>query len=106
MRNFGGGIGHLNNTPLQQAYRSGPLDPNSEVMAVDEDEEDGTASDLAEYLLASQATSYRTAEPGEPTAYFTPKYTKARLGDIGSEASAPRSVFPGYLPNPMQRELL
>jgi len=36
MRNFGGGIGHLNNTHP----RSGPLGPNSDEVAVDEAEED------------------------------------------------------------------
>ena len=36
MRYYGGGIGHLNNTPPQQAD---PLDPNSDKMNVEEDEE-------------------------------------------------------------------
>jgi hypothetical protein len=42
MRYYGGGIGHLNNTPPQQAHRSDPLDPNSDEMAMEEDEEDDT----------------------------------------------------------------
>jgi hypothetical protein len=45
MRYYGGGIGHLNNTPPQQAHRSDPLNPNSDEMAVEEDEEDDTGSD-------------------------------------------------------------
>ena len=44
MRYYGGGIGHLNNTPPQQAHRSDPLDPNSDEMAVDEDEDSDTES--------------------------------------------------------------
>ena len=36
MRYFGGGIGHLKNTPLQQV----PIDPSSEDMAVDEEDDD------------------------------------------------------------------
>ena len=44
MRYYGGGIGHLNNTPLQQAHRSDPLNPNSGEMAVDEDEDSDTES--------------------------------------------------------------
>jgi hypothetical protein len=42
MRHYGGGIGHLNNTPFQQAHRSDPLNPNSNKMAIEEDEEDDT----------------------------------------------------------------
>ena len=38
MRYYGGGIGHLNNTPPQQAD---PLDSNSNEMDVEEDTEDG-----------------------------------------------------------------
>jgi len=45
MRYFGGGIGHLNNTLPHQPHRSDPLDPNSNEMAVEEDEEDDTGSD-------------------------------------------------------------
>ena len=41
MHYFGGGVGHLKNTPPQQAHRSDPVDPDSEEMEV-EDEEDDT----------------------------------------------------------------
>jgi len=41
---YGGGIGHLNNTPLQQTHGSDPLDPNSNEMAVDEDDDGHTES--------------------------------------------------------------
>ena len=41
MRYFGGGVGHLKNTPPQQAHRSDPVDPDSEEMEI-EDEEDDT----------------------------------------------------------------
>ena len=37
MHYYGGGIGHLNNTPPRQAD---PLDSNSDEMDVEEDEED------------------------------------------------------------------
>ena len=37
MHYFGGGVGHLKNTPPQQAHRSDPVDPDSV-----EDEEDDT----------------------------------------------------------------
>ena len=36
MRYFGGGIGHLKNTPPQQVPGSDPIDPNSEEMAMEE----------------------------------------------------------------------
>jgi hypothetical protein len=36
MRYFGGGIGHLKNTPPQQV----PINPSSEEMAVDEEDDD------------------------------------------------------------------
>ena len=42
MRYYGGGIGHLNNTPPQQAD---PLNSNSDKMDVEEDEEDDTGDD-------------------------------------------------------------
>ena len=42
MRYYGGGIGHLNNTPPQQAD---PLDSNSNEMDVEEDQEDDTGDD-------------------------------------------------------------
>jgi hypothetical protein len=41
MRYFGGGVGHLKNTPPQQAHRLDPVDPDSEEMEI-EDEEDNT----------------------------------------------------------------
>jgi len=44
MRYFGGGIGHLKNTPPQQGPGFDPIDPTSEEMAVEEleDEDLGT----------------------------------------------------------------
>jgi hypothetical protein len=42
MRYFGGGIGHLKNTPPQQVPGFDPFDPTSEEMAVEEDEDLGT----------------------------------------------------------------
>lgn len=42
MRYFGGGIGHLNNTPPQQARGSDLFDLNSNEMAT-EDEDDGAS---------------------------------------------------------------
>jgi hypothetical protein len=42
MRYFGGGIGHLKNTPPQQVPGYDPIDPTSEEMAVEEDEDLGT----------------------------------------------------------------
>jgi hypothetical protein len=51
MRYFGGGIGHLKNTPPQQVPGFEPIDPSSEEMEVeDEDDNDdpciGTNEDL------------------------------------------------------------
>ena len=40
MRYFGGGIGHLKNTPPQQVPGFDPIDPTSEEMAVEEEDED------------------------------------------------------------------
>ena len=50
MRYYGGGIGHLNNAPPQQAD---PLDPDSDEMAVEEDEEfeDSNAGDGPQDVL-------------------------------------------------------
>jgi hypothetical protein len=45
MRYFGGGVGHLKNAPPQQAHRSDPVDPDSEVMEV-EDEEGDTGGNI------------------------------------------------------------
>jgi hypothetical protein len=50
MRYYGGGIGHLNNTPLQQTHGSDPLDPNSDEMAVDEDDDCHTESGMRDGL--------------------------------------------------------
>ena len=38
MHYFGGRVGHLKNTPLQQVHRLGPADPNSEEMEVEGEE--------------------------------------------------------------------
>jgi len=49
MRYFGGGIGHLKNAPPLQVLGFGPIDTNSEEMAVEEDDDDpcsGTNEDL------------------------------------------------------------
>ena len=40
MRYFGGGIGHLKNTPPQQVPGFDPIDPTPEEMAVEEDDND------------------------------------------------------------------
>ena len=40
MRYFGGGIGHLKNTPPQQVPGFDPIDPTSEEMAMEEEDED------------------------------------------------------------------
>ena len=40
MRYFGGGVGHLKNTPPQQAHRSDHVDPDSEEMEVEDEEGD------------------------------------------------------------------
>ena len=40
MRHFGGGVGHLKNTPPQQVHRSNPFDPDSEEMEVEDEEGD------------------------------------------------------------------
>ena len=40
MRYFGGGIGHLKNTPPQQVPGFDPIDPTPEEMAVEEDDDD------------------------------------------------------------------
>jgi len=48
MRHYSGRIGCLNNTPLQQAHRSDPLDPNSDEMAVDEDKDGDTKSNATD----------------------------------------------------------
>jgi hypothetical protein len=40
MRYFGGGVGHLKNTPPQQVHGSDPVAPDSEEMEVDDEEGD------------------------------------------------------------------
>jgi phosphopantothenoylcysteine synthetase/decarboxylase len=40
MHYFGGGVGHLKNTPPQQAHRSYPVDPDSEEVEVVGDQGD------------------------------------------------------------------
>ena len=40
MRYYGGGIGHLKNTPLQQVPGCDPIDPSSEEMAVEDEDKD------------------------------------------------------------------
>ena len=40
MHYFGGGIGHLKNTPPQQVPGFDPIDPTPEEMAVEEDDDD------------------------------------------------------------------
>jgi hypothetical protein len=40
MRYFGGGIGHLKNTPPQQVPGFDPIDPSSEEMAVEVEDDD------------------------------------------------------------------
>ena len=40
MRYFGGGIGHLKNTPPQQLPGFDPIDPTSKEMAMEEEDED------------------------------------------------------------------
>jgi hypothetical protein len=39
MRYFGGGVGHLKNTPPQQVPGFDPIDPTPEEMAVEEDDD-------------------------------------------------------------------
>jgi hypothetical protein len=59
MRHFGGGIGHLKNTPLQQVPQAGLdlIDPSSEEMAVEE--EDGPCSGTVtnEYIIMNSGSS-------------------------------------------------
>jgi hypothetical protein len=40
MRYFGGGVGHLKNTPSQQVPEFDPVHPSSEEMAVEEEDDD------------------------------------------------------------------
>ena len=45
MRYFGGGIGHLKNTPPQQVPGFDPIDPSSDEMAVEDDDNDDDDDD-------------------------------------------------------------
>ena len=50
MRYFGGGIGHLKNAPPLQEFGFDPIDPSSEKMPVEEDDDDpcgGANEDLS-----------------------------------------------------------
>ena len=56
MRYFGGGVGHLKNTPPQQAHRSDPVDPDSEEMEVEDEEDDtggNTRGDLQDIIMSN-----------------------------------------------------
>ena len=50
MRYFGGGIGHLKNTPSQQVPGFDPIYPSSEEMAVEEEDDDDPCSGTNENL--------------------------------------------------------
>jgi hypothetical protein len=41
MRYFGGGVGHLKNTPPQQGHRLDPVDPDSEELEMEVEDEEG-----------------------------------------------------------------
>jgi hypothetical protein len=45
MHYFGGGIGHLKNTPPQQVPGFDPIDPSSDEMAVEDDDDDDDDDD-------------------------------------------------------------
>ena len=56
MRYFGGGVGHLKNTPPQQAHRLDPVDPDSEEMEVEDEEDDtggNTRGDLQDIIMSN-----------------------------------------------------
>ena len=56
MRYFGGGVGHLKNTPPQQVHRSDPVDPDSEEMEVEDEEDDtggNTRGDLQDIIMSN-----------------------------------------------------
>jgi len=61
MRYFGGGIGHLKNTPPQQVPEFDPIDPSSEEVEEDDDDDDhhhhpcsGTNEDLGTIVQLSR----------------------------------------------------
>ena len=56
MRYFGGGIGHLKNTPPQQVPGFDPINPTSEEMAV-EDEDDSEEEDLGTVTVVQPPSS-------------------------------------------------
>ena len=56
MHYFGGRVSHLKNTPPQQAHRSDPVDPDSEEMEVEDEEEDtggNTRGDLQDIIMSN-----------------------------------------------------
>lgn len=58
MRYFGGGVGHLKNTPpqLKLAHRSDPVDPDSEEMNVEDEEGDtggNTGGDSQDIVMSN-----------------------------------------------------
>jgi cobalamin biosynthesis protein CobT len=55
MRYFGGGIGHLKNTPLQQVPGLDLIDPSSEEMVVEE--EDGSGTMTNDYIVMNSGSS-------------------------------------------------
>jgi hypothetical protein len=71
MRYFGGGIGHLKNTPPLQVPGFDPIDPNSDEMTVedDEDEDDdpcsGTNEDLGTVVQKPSGDVIMTRNGGE-----------------------------------------
>jgi hypothetical protein len=50
MRYFGGGIGHLKNTPSQQVPRFDPINPSSQEMTMEESDNDDNPSGTNEDL--------------------------------------------------------
>jgi hypothetical protein len=64
MRYYGGGIGHRNNSPPEQAHESYPLNPNSDEMAMEE-EEDGDTGTNARYGLQDILMNDIELEAGE-----------------------------------------
>ena len=57
MRYFGGGVGHLQNTPPQQAHGLDPVDPNSEEMEVEDEEGDSggkTRQDPQDIIMSNE----------------------------------------------------
>jgi hypothetical protein len=52
MRYFGGGVGHLKNTPPQQVHRSDPVDISSEEMELEDD--GNTRGDLQDIIMSNR----------------------------------------------------